>query len=180
MKWLCWHIWLNWKAAFTSNHPICVTSAAAFKHLLWNCPSSVINCKAQKMCKAGKIHFGNQSLKAGGHSFQKIYHVPWATGTLWRSGSIKGTETERKVIWQHSFLINIFLFLINIIPKNNLKYSQVTQIWRKRASSSEVARRSVAPGADDFNGGWGGWGRGVGGSKSMRGCLSSLELSCPL
>ena len=28
----------------------------------------------------GKIHFGN--LKAVGHSFQKIYHVPWSTDAL--------------------------------------------------------------------------------------------------
>ena len=29
-----------------------------------------------------KMHFGNGCLKAVGHSFQKIYHVPWSTDDL--------------------------------------------------------------------------------------------------
>ena len=30
-------------------------------------------------------NLGRKKLKAVGHSFQKIYHVPWSTGALWRS-----------------------------------------------------------------------------------------------
>ena len=37
--------------------------------------------KLRRWVRFAKIHFGNQSLKAIGHSFQ-IYHVPWSTDAL--------------------------------------------------------------------------------------------------
>ena len=47
-------------------------------------------------CK--KIHFGNRNLKAFGHSFWKIYQVPWSSNALWHrhSGNVKMWPTDRR------------------------------------------------------------------------------------
>ena len=45
--------------------------------MFWRCISRV---------HFAKIHFGNQSLKAVGDCFQKIYDVPWSTDALLRYG----------------------------------------------------------------------------------------------
>ena len=40
----------------------------------------------------GKVYFGNRNLKAVGHSFQKIYDIPWSTAQTLRGGPKTATE----------------------------------------------------------------------------------------
>ena len=49
-----------------------------------------------------KIYFGNQSLKAVGHSCQKIYNVPWSTNALSRDTD----RVEILKVWQTNLPTN--------------------------------------------------------------------------
>ena len=44
-------------------------------------------------------NLGRKKLKAVGHSFQKIYHVPWSTGALWRSRDTAQWKSESVTFW---------------------------------------------------------------------------------